>query len=215
MYEEMQVFVRETLEQTNLYASELEKPFAFRNRFTHSMRVLEWASRIQAVEKGDGEVISIAAIFHDVGKGLESERKHAEISAEICEDYLKRIGFDPGKSAHIVRAVRRHSSKLIPETELSLEERILMDADQLDELGALCVLWDSLDAGKEIHPSYEAVFWRIFRQYQRRINDAPKMKTPEGKRLYQERVDFLRVFLNNLQWELGIKDEDIQRGLFV
>lgn len=202
MYEKMIEYVREILENNGVTAN--EKTFSFRNRFEHTMRVFEWAKRINKNEKGDREVVEISAIFHDVGKGMKRERPHAETGAEICKQYLERVGFDRKKAELIVRSVRVHSSKTIPASELSIEERILMDADMLDETGAMAVLWESVDSMGESSSGYIDIYDRIIISLEEVKMTREFFKTEEGKKLIAERIKFLEMFVKNLEYELGI-----------
>lgn len=204
MYEDMINYVKNILENTDSKATELKTVFPFRNRFEHSMRVYKWAKRINEVEKADEEVISIAAIFHDVAKGMNGGRNHAEAGAEICREYLRKVNYDINKSEMVVQAVRNHSSKDMPISELSLEDRVIIDADILDELGAITVLWDSIAVGMKEYPTYEKVYNRLVPVLQQEKTGYESLKTEYGKKLFKERIEFLETFLENLKYELGI-----------
>jgi len=41
--------------------------YAFRDRFEHTLRVLNWAERLVSAEGGDLEVVQYAALLHDIG----------------------------------------------------------------------------------------------------------------------------------------------------
>lgn len=203
MDQQMMDYVREYFEKTDPNATELKKVFPFRNRFEHSLRVYEWAKRINEVEKGDVDIVEIAALFHDIGKGVKSDRPHAETGAEICGEYLTARGFHREKTKRIMMAIGLHSSKELPENALAIEEKIIIDADLLDELGAMCVLWDAMDAGITKNSSYDQLYEQILERQEERKKGIKNMKTGEGRRLYQERLDFLGSFLQNLLYELG------------
>lgn len=60
--------------------------FPFRDRYSHTLRVIKWAERIHKYEGGDLEVIKIACIFHDVG--WDKDINHSLISKKAAEKYL-------------------------------------------------------------------------------------------------------------------------------
>lgn len=204
MYQQMISYVEDFLEKTDINASCLAKRFPFRNRFEHTLRVYEWAKRINEVENGERDIVEIAAIFHDVGKGVAGSRPHGEAGAEICREYLQNINYPENKINAVTEAIRKHSMKDLPAEDLSLEERILIDADLLDEVGALSVLWDALDQGADANPSYYAVYERIHNNFMQLKGRIGALKTKEGHRLYEQRIEFLSSFLNELKYELGI-----------
>ena len=179
--------------------------FPFRNRFEPTLRVYKWAERINSVEKGNEEVVMISAIFHDVGKSINGDTNHAEESAKICRDYLLDQGFDLDFVERVTNVIRVHSSKEMPAEDLSLEERILIDADTLDETGALTVLWDSVDTGAKKEQSYLIVYNRVAEALEHKKGDLKRLKTDEGRRLYHERNEFLESCIRNLEYELGMQ----------
>ena len=198
----MMGYVKNILERTK----ESSSRFPFRDRWQHTLRVCKWAERINRVEKGDPQVVAIAAIFHDVGKGLHPDRPHAEVSAEICEKYLRKVSLPEAKIQDIVQAVRCHSLKNEDPQGFTLEQRIIMDADSLDEVGALCVLWDALGNSNEPQTTYRSVYCHIKGSYDERLRKMDTLKTEEGRRLYQKRLDTLGGFIQELALELGLDE---------
>lgn len=200
-FEEMKQFVRQQLAQHQ--GSDSDRRFPFRDRYTHTLRVLRWALRIQMKEGGDREVVTIAAIFHDVCKGLPG-RPHGELGAELCDRYLCGKGYPAPLRAKVFEAIWYHSHKEdAAGLSIGLETEILIDADSLDEVGALTVLWDSMAAGLEPESSYERVYERLNRAFSGIRQQSMQLITPEGRRLYTERVLILERFLEELRLELG------------
>ena len=208
MYEAMMAFVKNKLDE-NTPPADLIVLYPFRDRFEHTRRVQQWALRIQAVEGGDRDIVAIAAIFHDVGKCIgrlgKDGRPHELVSAEICDEYLRRINYPAPRRERILKAVRHHSFKKDrPGVNLSLEEKIIIDADMLDEVGALTVVWDSMATALENKPSYEKVLQRNLHFYTELKKQVIYFKTPTGRKFFEERLRFLGYYIENLQYELGM-----------
>ncbi len=129
---------------------------------------------------------------------------HARAGADICERYLASQMFDPGKTTCIVHIVRNHVHS-IRGAPLSLEAQVVRDADLLDEVGALTVLWDAMAAGAENARSYTVAYERVRNAYARlKGRDLSSLETETGKRFYRARVDLLGQFVRHLEYELGL-----------
>ena len=109
--------------------------------FKHVERVLKLSSEIGAVLNANLPVIKIAALLHDVGRSLKKEdevKNHAEISAELAENFIIKNNFNIAIEdvENILHCIRAHSfsNDLEP---ITLEAKILSDADKLDALGAI------------------------------------------------------------------------------
>jgi len=109
--------------------------------FKHTERVLKQSLEIGTNLNANLPVIKIAALLHDVGRYLnkdEEVRNHAEISAEIAENFIIKSNFNLAIEdvENILHCIRAHSfsNELKPKT---LEAKILSDADKLDALGAI------------------------------------------------------------------------------
>ena len=129
--------------------------YPFRNRFEHTMRVYRWAVKLQAKVGGDLEIIALAALLHDVG--WEEGREHGEVGAEIAVEYLDSIGLQTEKIKRIGEIILVHDDK-DTKRELSLECQVVMDADLLDEVGAISILWDSMATACEDNANYKKAY---------------------------------------------------------
>ena len=137
--------------------------YPFRNQFEHTMRVYRWAIRLQAKLGGDLDVIVLSALLHDVG--WDENRPHEEVSAEIAVEYLDSIDIDPETIKKVGEIILVHSDK-DTDKELSLECKIVMDADLLDEVGAIGIMWDCMATALEDEASYKEQLqsqgWKVF-----------------------------------------------------
>ena len=160
--------------------------YPFRSRFEHTMRVYRWAIKLQSKLGGDLDIIVLAALLHDVG--WDDERPHGEVGAEIAVNYLDSLGVDPQKIAKIGEIIMIHEEK-DTDADLSLECRIVMDADLLDEVGAISVLWDSMATAIEDEASYKRAYYRIKNFYKINKPKIKRCKTEAGRLEYIDEFD--------------------------
>ena len=158
--------------------------YPFRSRFEHTMRVYRWAIKLQSKLGGDLDIIVLAALLHDVG--WDDERPHGEVGAEI---------------AKIGEIIMIHEEK-DTDADLSLECRIVMDADLLDEVGAISVLWDSMATAIEDEASYKRAYYRIKNFYKINKPKIKRCKTEAGRLEYSKRMQLLEDFIFQLEKEL-------------
>lgn len=173
----------------------------FRDRFQHTRRVYTWAERLQALEGGDLQVIQIAALFHDAGWDIA--RPHQEVGAELAREYLTKNSYPELVIEKVVQAVANHNQRS-SEVPLPIECYIIMDADFLDEVGAITVLWDSMSTMLECEPSYFKAYERICHYFAENKARECRLKTVSGRRFYRERLAFLENFIQHLEFELGL-----------
>jgi uncharacterized protein len=183
----------------------------------HTERVHKTALHIGRLMGAKLDVLSGAALLHDIGRRYETREQgkicHAEKGAELAREILAKLDFAPGlidEIAHCIEAHRYRGEK-IPRT---LEAKILYDADKLDSIGAVGIGRAFLFAGQtgaRLHNendvdilackpySKEDTAYREFKFKMSKIKD--RMLTPEGKRLAEERHDFMEVFFDRLERE--------------
>jgi len=177
--------------------------YPFRDRFEHTMRVYRWAIKLQSKLGGDIEIVSLAALLHDIGWDENEEIPHGDIGSQMAADFLVEMDYDPRKIGRICEIIRRHEDQDTTD-ELSLECQIVMDADLLDELGAIGVLWDAMATATTLgdEASYKKAYARIRQFYKINMPRRSRAKTAEGKREYQKRMDFVQSFIAELEREL-------------
>ncbi len=191
----------EVIEYVKKMTTENGRPsnYPFRSRYEHTMRVYRWAIKLQAKLGGDMDIIALAALLHDIG--WDSERPHEEVGAELAVDFLDELGVEPEIIKRVGEIIMIHEDK-DTDAELSLECKIVMDADLLDEVGAVSVIWDSMATVCEEEPSYKKAYYRIKNYY--RINK-PKIrrcKTDAARAEYTKRMQLLESYINQLEKEL-------------
>jgi uncharacterized protein len=205
LYSQIIDYVKRYFNNADNPRSKYDSRYPFRNNFEHCMRVYHWALRINSAERGDRDVIAIASLFHDIGKTVNLDYSHADIGADICNAYLTTICYPSEKRVKIVQAIRLHPYKDNPSLSLTLEEKILMDADLLDEVGALTAVWDSMATAMEDMPDYLKVYKRSSRFYSKVARKKESIKTDTGRLFYEQRLDVLSGFIENLGFELGVE----------
>lgn len=106
--------------------------------FPHIKRVYNLCLKIGKKLDADIKILKIAALLHDIGRNKEAEikRNHAEISAELANNFLAPFDLIKEEIENIIHCIRAHSfsNEIEPKT---LEAKILSDADKLDALGAI------------------------------------------------------------------------------
>jgi len=107
-------------------------------RINHARRVLGYAEQILSREKGDGEVVTAAAILHDIGIHA-AEKKHGSTAGKfqeiegppIADHLLRRAGFPEDKIGEVLTIIAHHHTPGIVKTT---NFKILCDADRLVNL---------------------------------------------------------------------------------
>lgn len=196
------------------------KFFNFHNShdFDHTERVLNLAIKIGEKENADLEIIELAALLHDIGRKDEDESKgkicHAEQGKILARKFLEEKGFETEKIERVSHCIECHRFRRdkIPETK---EARILFDADKIDSIGAIGIGRAFVFAGEvgaKVHNkkgidvektkeySEDDTAYREFLVKLSKIKD--RMFTDEGKKIAQERHDFMTIFFDRLNKEV-------------
>jgi uncharacterized protein len=109
--------------------------------FDHILRVLRTAEFLANAEGGDIEIVRAASLLHDASgaeTGGEKRAEHQHHSAEFAEQILKAEGWAQERIAAVQHCIRAHRFRG-DEEPISLEAKILFDADKLDVIGAFGV----------------------------------------------------------------------------
>jgi HD superfamily phosphodiesterase len=194
-----------SVEARRLIDNQARRTQPFRNRFDHTLRVLNWARRIHEAEGGDFEIITLAILFHDTG--WREKFDHALVGAELAEKFYLAEGLDPVLVDRIVSAVRTHNKRDEPCEGLPIENYIVMDADFLDEVGVTMLVWDSMATAIEDKPSYLRAIEKDLEFHERAKAETNYLHTKTGMKLYKERLAIWERCLSHFRYELGLSDE--------
>ncbi len=147
------------------------------------------------------DVIVLAALLHDIGWDVSGERDHAEVGAELAVEYLDSIGVEPEIICRVGEIIMIHEEK-DTDADLSLECQIVMDADLLDEVGAVSVLWDAMATACEDEPSYKKAYYRIKEYYRKNKPKIRRCKTDTARAEWTKRMQLIESYLAQVEKEL-------------
>ena len=181
----------------------------------HVERVEALARRLAADRTDlDETTLFLAVYLHDIGRPAELAGEvddHAVWGATEAGRIIDEQGGDDERIepvAHCIRA-HRYSNDVEPETP---EARILSDADNLDALGAIGVARVFSHGAERGAPIYDpalrvdaddsAAGRTSANHIRTKIFDLPnRMYTSAGRQLAEERVQFVRQFVDRLEAE--------------
>ena len=189
--------------------------------FDHVLRVYRIAERLAKAEGADFEIIKAAALLHDSrgsspgGSGSQRQEHHIA-SADFAGVVLAEEGWTKERIQAVQHCIRAHRFRSNGERPLTLEAKIIFDADKLDVLGAIgaarTIAYAALDGqpsyaepsdtflntGKtepgEAHSSYHEYLFKL-----QKVRDL--IFTESGKKMAEERHNFLVKFYEELRAE--------------
>lgn len=186
----------------------------------HINRVEALCLDIQKEEGGNSLILRLAALLHDVGVLKEHEEggDHAVYSAEIASEFLTKAGLEKEHIEAVANCILTHrfSGGKIPDT---IEARILQDADRLDALGAVGIFrailsmgalrmlkyTTGIDKGSSKKTVYTEDPIEGFNEYMsyKPFTIPEKLNTNTSKRIAEERLKIMRLYLEELNTEAG------------
>lgn len=125
------------------------------------------------------------------------------MSEVLFKEYLaSHKGFN--NNDFICFLIRNHSSKELLYEEMTPKELIiLMEADLLDETGALSIIWDAMNEGSKPDSHYIDTYHHLINYSKREINENP-MVTPVAKLIWENKKTLIDNFIKELEYDLGI-----------
>jgi uncharacterized protein len=206
--------LRRTLEDAARIACEGAEPA---HDFSHVLRVCANVHRIAAQEPVSMEVVETAALLHELFN-YPKDHPDSHRSGEACADKAREL---LGNNSEFPRAlvdlvcdcIRDHafSRGVIP---VSLEGRVLQDADRLDAIGAIGVARCFATCSSMRRPFYEPVdpfcrkrepddrLWGVDHFYRKLLRIPQGLHTGAAREMAVERTGFMQEFLEQLEREI-------------
>ncbi|MDA9555509.1 HD domain-containing protein [Pelobium sp.] len=184
----------------------------------HIERVWKSAKAIAQEEKVNLEVVEFAALLHDIADA-KFHNGDEEIGPQKAGEFLNSINVAEEVALHVQNIIRNMSFKSsLGEVKFSSPEMLVVqDADRLDAIGAIGIaraftyggfknreLYNpavppQVNQSKEEYKNSTAPTINHF--YEKLLLLKDKMNTPTGKRLAQERHDFMEEYLEQFYGE--------------
>ncbi len=177
----------------------------------HTLRVFRLCEIMGHAENADMDVLRAAAYLHDIGRVFQDNSSgevcHAEKGAQMAAPLVEKLPLTESQKQNIIHCIRSHRFRN-HHHPITVEAKILFDADKLDAIGAVGVARAFLFAGEvgaRLHnPDIEAqdampysendTGYREYKVKLCKIKD--RMLTAEGRRLARERHAFMNEFFN-------------------
>ncbi len=82
---------------------------------------------------------------------------------------------------------------------------VLMEADLLDETGALSIVWDCMLEGSQEIQTFDKTYSHILKYTGKDLTVNP-MVTKKAKEFWEAKQSLVQGFLNHLSYDLGISE---------
>jgi uncharacterized protein len=176
--------------------------YPFRSRYRHTLRVLMWVERLQKKLGGDLEILSYSAILHDCA--WNGKENHAITSYNEAKNFLEQFELNEDFKFKVLEGVLHHN--LNDTLGLCKESYILMDADELDEIGATSILWDTLAENHENETmSYKSALLRTKKYMPALYKNISKFHFDYTVDIYKRKLKFMEEFIKEAEEELEIE----------
>jgi uncharacterized protein len=184
----------------------------------HTQRVMNNAELLMIWEKNvNKNVVRFAVLLHDIARADEIVANgvgcHALIGSELSNEILKNEGIDDILRGKIVNCVKKHRFRS-SDKPVTLEEKIVYDADKLDSVGAVGLARAFLFAGRsgaKVHNTEQEAINSMsyseddtaYREYLVKLRHIPqKMMTETARKIALVRVRYMSEFFERLDNEV-------------
>jgi len=183
-------------------AFDRESGFIYQHGKRTAAIALKLRKIVQPDDAGKDDLLYVAGLFHDIGKGNEP---HWETGAILARELLAEC-CNPAELEEIIQMIRLHNQRKSGHEYPTLV-KIIQDADLLDHFGTL-EIWLSFwhNAARDQGIPEMLQYWQSAK-YQKYLKKMRKLINYEiSEQIYDERVQytgqFIRRFLNEMQGEL-------------
>ena len=173
--------------------------FDYEYRWKHTLRVVQYGKQVAEAEGADVEVVMAACLLHDISKFDDKEYgvEHGRVSARIARPFLETLGYSEKQLNNICFSIAVHvDDKADFEHPVTLESKIVNDADNIDRFGAYRLLLQY----KDLSEKYEALVEKAKNRLPvlRKYREANTQGTVSGNKLFNRQLDIQISFLEHL-----------------
>ena len=215
---------KEIIRQTTQFVKEELTNAEGGHDWFHIERVRKTAKTIAIMESIDPFIVELGALLHDIADAKFYDGDET-VGSRKARSFLKSIHVDEPIIQHIENIIdhisykNSLSIKKANETFTSKELQVIQDADRLDALGAIGIARAFNYGGYKNRALYDPNIEPIIKQskeaykkstaptinhfYEKLLLLKDKMNTSAGKRMAEERHEFMKHFLEQFysEWE--------------
>ncbi|MES2208154.1 MAG: HD domain-containing protein [Pseudomonadota bacterium] len=184
--------------------------------FLHFKRVVSLAKKICQLEHGKAAIVVPAAWLHDcviIPKDSPLRHKASRLSAEKALEILASLNYPSKYYNDIAHAIECHSFSANIEA-LTLEAKIVQDADRLDGLGAIGIARCFATAGMLKRPFYnhhdpfcerrppDDSLYTVDHFFKKLFKTVDTLKTATGREEGKKRAEMMNSYLAALKLEI-------------
>lgn len=211
----------EIVEQTIEFVKETLQDAEGGHDWFHIQRVFKNAILIAKDENVDVLVVSLSALLHDIADAKFNDGDET-VGPKMAEDFLKALKVKKKVSNHVIKIIKNISFKNTLQKKRgrkfqSKELKVVQDADRLDAMGAIGIartfnyggfknreiynpeVAPNLKMSKEEYKNSTSPSLNHF--YEKLLLLKDKMNTETGKRLAEERHQFMLDYLEQFYSE--------------
>jgi putative nucleotidyltransferase with HDIG domain len=117
----------------------------------HIVEVVHYAQQLARATGADEEVVTIAAYFHDISRATMGPHQHNIKSAQMARQWLTEHHYPAERTSRIAAAIVAHMRPAVgsERATLTLEERILYDADKIGRAQGIGVVAALVQLGQK------------------------------------------------------------------
>lgn len=198
----------EIIQNTLIYIKDFFKNDYSGHDYYHSLRVYNNAIKIAENEKlsCNLDIVKLIALLHDVDDYKISP--YTSINLDNAKNFLTKQNLNINTINKILINIKNLSfNKKLPASSLTIEGKIVQDADRLDAIGAIGIARTFAYGGTKGTMLYDPENKKdstIKHFYDKLLKLEQLMNTEYAKKLAKERTEFLQIFLNQFDNELNL-----------
>lgn len=211
---------QQLIENTKTFVKDTLKDAEGGHDWFHIERVYNNTLFIAKQESVNSMVVALAALLHDIADS-KFHNGNETIGPKIAREFLFKHNVDSVVIEHVIKIIENISFKSGNEFQKfnSAELNVVQDADRLDAIGAIGIarcfnyggfknralynpeIQPNLNMSKEEYKASTAPTINHF--YEKLLLLKDKMNTKTGKRIAQERHEFMELYLKQFyaEWE--------------
>jgi uncharacterized protein len=186
----------------------------------HVYRVWKMAERIGRAEHADMLVVELAALLHDIAD-WKLHDGDSSVGPKAAKAWLDSLEVDAGVTEQVCRIIANMSFKGagVEQSALSLEGKIVQDADRLDAIGAIGIARTFAYGGAKGRAIYDPAVKPVEHHtaeaylktdghtinhfYEKLLLLKDRMNTATGRQIADERHRFMEEYLRRFfeEWE--------------